>query len=294
MSADVHLKTSAITGNNRMLNRDQFLEFFSLTNYRNYCQAEGDTRTFIFDQSSWVFLQSKLERHIGLSFPANPEFLYGAKIWDDLKKRTEICRLSNLSPSSYVCYETCSAIAQLAGIKSLREWYVRIPRDFRQYNLAIPGDPSKNYGEAWNGWGAFLGTQRLCTRDIAKTKWRYEDAKRYVRKYGISTVKEYRAFIKTPAADPRLPKRPDDFYADLGWQGWSNFLKPRFVSYAEAKKLMAPFGLRTESDFRKLGKKGRPAGVPSLPYVFYGDEFESWADFLGYTGTVNYQKRRSS
>lgn len=276
-----------------MFTRDQFLELFSLTNYRNAILY--DCPQFVITKSSWPKFRGILFDHTGLEFPLDLTEVYGDGLWDKLDARTSLVVSRNRFPPPSICYKTCSAMAQLAGIRSLRDWFDKIPNGFRKLNLAVPGDPPKAYADVWQGWGEFLQTKRLSTQEVRKHKWGYADAKRFVQKYEIKKVDEFREFMKTPLADSRLPKRPDHFYAGKGWKGWSDFLCPRFLTYKQAKKVMKPFGLRTESDFRKLGKAGkRPDGIPSLPYVTYGDEFESWADFLGYEGSITYPKRRQS
>lgn len=281
--------TSLTNGNQQMLNRDQLLELFSLTNHRNLTRGNPEN---LITQSNWPMLQRQWQEIAGIEFPAKLELSFGDNIWPLLDHRTNLCNQERTPAHAYVCYDTCSRVAQMAGICTLRDWFERIPKGFRHFEIALPGDPSKSYKEAWKGWGDFLGTARKSTSAIRKQKLNYHDSRKFIQAYGITTVREYRDFLDTPAADPRLPRRPDDFYSDNGWVSWADFLVPRFVSYQDAKALMKPFGLRTEADFRKLGKKGRPEGVPSLPYVFYENEFESWADFLGFEGEIRYRKRK--
>lgn len=274
-----------------MLSRDQFLELFSLSNYRNIIYEKPQ---LVITEKSWSKYRQLFLKKTSVELPLNITDTYDSLIWGELDQGTKTLVALNKRPPPIASYETASAMAKMGGITSLRDWFAKIPTKFREFNIAVPGDPPKAYAEIWPGWGEFLQTKRIATQNMHKHQWNYEEAKRYVNGFKIKTVQQFRDFMETPAGDPRIPKRPDNLYKDNGWAGWSEFLSPRFHSYEEAKKVMAPYGLRTEADFRKLGKDGkRPEGIPSLPYVTYEKEFESWADFLGYQGEINYPKTRN-
>ena len=66
-----------------------------------------------------------------------------------------------------------------------------------------------------------------------------------------------------------------------------------FVSYEEAKQVMKPYDLGSETDFRKLcSDKRRPSEIPSNPDKYYKENNFTWGDFLG-TGRVQTQKRKN-
>lgn len=277
--------------NSPLLSRDQFLELFSLSNYRNIIYGKPQ---FVITEKNWPKYRQLFSKQTTVELPVNLAYSYDDFIWNELDKRTKALVALNKRPPPIASFETASTLAKIAGITSLRDWFAKVPTRFREFNIAIPGDPPKAYVETWTGWGTFLQTKRIATQAMHKHQWSYEESKRYVNAYKIKTVEQFRDFMKTPAGDPRIPKRPDNLYKDNGWISWSDFLSPRFYSYEKAKEIMKPYGLRTESDFRKLGKDGkRPDGIPSLPYVTYEKEFESWADFLSFEGKVNYRKKHS-
>ena len=64
---------------------------------------------------------------------------------------------------------------------------------------------------------------------------------------------------------------------------WSNWGRSRtYRSYADAKKFIKTFGIKTRSDWRKFVKSNhKPDDIPSVPYSVYREEWTSWDDFLG-------------
>lgn len=279
-----------------MLSCTQFVEIIGLTNFK---LKKADKYT----SDSWTEKFDTLSRISKLPFPRDPIAAYGDSIWlsvkaeeDKFAQERNLFKHQNKSSNSRskpprVSYQVASEIAKISNITSLRQWFDVYATRFKPLKLAIPAYPGKVY-EEWENWGVFFGTNRPATH-LAREGWvSYEEAKQIVRDWRVTTAREYQAFVGTHFANNRLPIRPDYVYEGQGWISWMEFLMPRHVDYQTAKVLMKPLGLRTEADFRKLGKKGRPAGVPAAPYSFYGNEFESWADFLGYEGPIDYPKRK--
>lgn len=280
-----------------MLSCTQFVEIIGLTNFK---LKKSDKYT----EESWSDKFDTLSQISNLPFPEDPVAAYGESIWRSVQETEDQFAQERLrfkqqnkdnnlrAKPPRVSYLVASEIARIANITSLRQWFDVYSKCFKPLKLAIPAYPGKIY-EEWENWGVFLGTNRPATHQARKVWVSYEEAKQIVRDWRVTTAREYQEFVGTHFANDRLPIRPDCAYEGEGWTSWTDFLTPRHVDYQTAKDLMKPLGLRTEADFRKLGKEGRPAGVPAAPYNFYGDEFESWADFLGYEGTVDYAKRKN-
>lgn len=289
----------------KMLEKDFFVELIAMLNQRQQpstaivsnklkelLERPVPTEQLFCNPGNWDQHRATLANIAKIELPDDPATTYGQDVWDLITAAYNQYEPWDRRALPMVSYGCCSAVAQLCAIKSMRAWFDHHSSCFKPMSLPFPVYPSVQYSE-WENWGTFLGTGTTASKDQSKQILTYKQAKKLVHDWGITSFNEYREFVEDHFSDQRLPKRPDDYYANRGWTSWAEFLKPRFVDYKTAKKLMKPLGLRTESDFRKLGKEGRPVGVPSAPATYY-KEFESWADFLGDTSKRHYPKRRSS
>lgn len=102
--------------------------------------------------------------------------------------------------------DEAAAQARAHGITSQRQYF--------QWDRpeGVPARPDIVYANCgWRGWAAFLGTQYVSI----------EEASRLAQVAGITSSRRYFAWAKSV---PEVPNRPDLFYADCGWRGWTVFL----------------------------------------------------------------------
>lgn len=272
---------------NIMLSRSVFVELMAIYNIKNVNKIDS--------REGWLAANlGELKKH----FSSDPIKQYGAAIWSEVKSEQALIEKKNkylglTKRTLFVSYLTASKLACAVGISSMRDWNARHKVFFTAYSLPVPSSPHLAYKDkGWEGWGEFLNTGRTQDYDFLP----YKEAKRIVEALGIKTTGQFKEFVNSPLAHPNFPKRPDHVYKDI-WVGWMDFLASKFVSYKEAREILKPLKLCSEGDFRALGKSNlRPEGIPSHPYVFYADEFISWAHFLGWEDEIerdNYSSSKS-
>ena len=261
------------------LSRSTFVDLISAITLRTHFNKVSLSNPPVTpDATSWKSIEIG---QIGEYLPRSPGHQYGSDIWgviaQSVHKRlsdTEVGRAS--SKRVFVSYKTASEIAQIMGISSMRDWSRVHATAFSPFDLPIPYSPSTSYKSQWLGWESFLGKPR------SQGFLSFKEARELIHSQGIKTANEFREYASGPFAHPQMPKRPDAVYQGE-WGGWIDFLAPKFLPYAEAREVMAKMRLRSEHDFRLLGQTGcRPIGIPSHPSVYYGEEFVSWAHFLGW------------
>ncbi|WP_076923204.1 hypothetical protein [Pseudoalteromonas sp. SK20] len=114
----------------------------------------------------------------------------------------------------------------------------------------------------------------------------YHELKQLVRKYKVSSIREWKRALKEERLPGIFPSAPHSYYSNF--EGWEAFLAPkrsRFLDWNEAKKrakaLREEYSLKTAYDWRWLSREGkRPSELPSAPDYYY-TEFTSWKDFYG-------------
>lgn len=134
-------------------------------------------------------------------------------------------------------------------------------------------------------------------------------AKEWARSTHMQTEEDWREWIDNGEKKiPLIPSKPDEAYADLGWEGWQDFLndaavkastekaplvsedlesvkkrKPRLLPWISARMWARSMHMETEEDWKEWidnGEKKTPL-IPSKPDEVYADSgWEGWQDFL--------------
>lgn len=124
---------------------------------------------------------------------------------------------------------------------------------------------------------------------IARINWRpYEEAKDYVQRLKLNSLKEWFNFCRKSEELPKdIPVSADRIYHSK-WKNWGDFLgtnrirnKDRiFLSYKEAKKIIHKKKFKSQREFFfYTKKKDFPLNIPKQPAFKYKD-FINWYDFL--------------
>ena len=118
--------------------------------------------------------------------------------------------------SNWMSYESAKKLIQSLGITTTRqfnEWSKKNrPPDF-------PSNPYSAYKKEWRGWGDFLGTGRIITKNWMS----YEEAKAFIQSEGITSESSYRRWRKKGLRPLNFPANPDRGYKEH-WRGWREFL----------------------------------------------------------------------
>ncbi|ASI89633.1 gamma-mobile-trio integrase GmtZ [Vibrio mediterranei] len=163
-------------------------------------------------------------------------------------------------------YSEAQKKAQEMGIKTSKEYKNRYKEDPR---LIL--NVSRGYSRDWTGWKEFLmtGVNPYCS---------FEEASKAAINIGILSGVDYK---RKKHKDPKLPSNPDQKYKGK-WKGWANFLGRNSVEnykfISEASESVFNLGIRSQVQYSKRYKEDPK--LPSLPSLFYKDEWVNWYSFL--------------
>ncbi|RZD42617.1 MAG: hypothetical protein CXT78_09225, partial [Thaumarchaeota archaeon] len=137
----------------------------------------------------------------------------------------------------------------------------------------IPSSPNTTYKKDFKGYGDWLGTGTVHTK-----QWRsFTDAREFARALNLKGNQEWREYCKSGNKPDDIPANPNTTYKK-DFKGFGDWLGTGTV----APKLNLK-GYKEWITYCKSGNK--PDDVPANPYQTYKKDFKGMGDWLG-TGTV--------
>ena len=167
--------------------------------------------------------------------------------------------------------------------------------------LDIPLKPERAYkNEGWKGYPDWLGNKKRASPKFNKYI-PFSSAKAFVHTLSLKNAKEWGNFCKGEMPDlglkpQNIPTHPERAYADLGWQGYGDWLGTnnpsphfrQFLSYEEAKIFVHQLNLKSRAEWNQycsgeiLGKSQLPNNIPKDPNTVYRNKgWISVGDWLG-------------
>ena len=191
----------------------------------------------------------------------------------------------------YRSFPDARKFVQSLELKSGQEW--------REYTKSgnrpsdIPTTPARVYKNEWKGMGDWCGTGTVAPQ--LKEYWSFKKARNYVRKLGIKSSRDWRAYAKSGKLPKDIPSNPVEVYKSKGWIGsgdWlgtgtiSNQLRA-FWSFKKARNYVRKLGLNSKENWFAYAKSGKlPKEIPIDPSKSFKEKgWIGWGDWCG-TGTV--------
>jgi len=117
-----------------------------------------------------------------------------------------------------------------------------------------------------------------------------------VQKFGLNSQSDWFVFLNSNNKPDNIPNDPYTYYKNKGWVSWGDFLgsgivatyKKKFITYNEAKSFVKKMNLKSKTEWEEYCKYGnKPENISVDPSQTYKNEWNGWADFLGYLGNGN-------
>jgi hypothetical protein len=154
------------------------------------------------------------------TIPYSPEKEYKNAGWKDLG---DYLGTGNEKPSKKerMNYAQAKLYIQAIGLKTEVDFYTWRTTTMRPDTF--PPDPYRYYGDEFEGWGKFLGTNRVANQD--RTYWEYDQAKAFLKPLHIQSRKSFKQLFDMGVIPSQIPKRADAYYMKHGtWVSFSDFL----------------------------------------------------------------------
>ena len=180
-------------------------------------------------------------------------------------------------------YNEIKEYAHSLHLKNVKEWYEYIKKnDIPSY---VPSNPKEVYtNRGWISWSDFLNTNNISDNIKADNYISYEDAKKWTHANlkDIKTVEQWREFTKIDSFPIFIPRKPNRYYKNRGWENWGMFLNTNkianqnriFLNYDDCKNYIKNnYDIKTSTIFRKMAKdKIFPLFIPSNPDKKYKND----------------------
>lgn len=186
----------------------------------------------------------------------------------------------------YYSYNELKLKVKEFNIKSKIEYFKIYKKLMGDNGIKAPMNPNKfhNYKHEWDGWDEFLDKNKY---------YSYQELKVIVNNVGIKSNKEYLKRYKelTNEHGVKAPDKPYRFYKGE-WSNWYDFIPERitkkqknsnkYYKFEDLKEIVRKNKIYTSfqywDKYKTLSSNGLEA--PCNPYIYYGDECNSWKDLL--------------
>ena len=196
----------------------------------------------------------------------------------------------------FLPYEEAREFVHKLGFKSTSEWrkYCKKRPKF------LPASPEKVYKDkGWINFGDFIGTNNFRNKD--RVYLSFEQSLLFSRSLNLMNEKEWRNWKKHNTIPENIPAKPEVYYKDSGWCGYSFWLKnelkisnskKNFLEFDKAKLLVRELGFKTVLQWKEYCKSNmKPINIPSDPERVYKlSGWKNMGDWLGVEITSNRNK----
>jgi hypothetical protein len=163
-----------------------------------------------------------------LWLPSNPNLAYRGEGWAGMRDWLGIGDKVAPRGSAMRSFEDARKFARNLGLKTWGEWRVYVAGnrpDLPPKPVDVPSVPQACYRtNGWITWADFLGGDKTAWHQVT---WReFNSAREFARNLGLSSSKQWRAWIKSGMKPADIPSNPEKAYAGL-WLGWSDWLGNR-------------------------------------------------------------------
>ncbi len=178
----------------------------------------------------------------------------------------------------FLDYKQARKYVHALKLKNNTEWLQYTKSGKKPNN--IPANPHQTYAKkGWDGVPDWLGNGNLS--NINRTYLTFDKCKKFVKKLGIKTQKDWERYSKSNNRPDNIPSHPDRIFKQ-NWIGWGDFLgtgrvanqDKTFLSKSDAQKIVRElakkYNIGTIEDWKIAVKKGIiPDNIPSAPWHVY-------------------------
>jgi hypothetical protein len=187
--------------------------------FREFSGARNFVRKLnIKDNKAWREYCTSSRRPIDI--PTNPNTVYANRGWLGWGDWLGTENTSN-AKRKFVAFEKAREYARSLNMKDQKAW--QLFSKSGKLPVYIPTAPQRTYrGKGWLSWGHWLGNTNVHSSQMEFRP--FLEARQYVRSLRLKRKEDWYALAKAGKKPIDIPRNPDAYYMDAGWENWADFL----------------------------------------------------------------------
>ena len=174
-------------------------------------------------------------------------------------------------------FQAARAFVRSKGLTNQAEWRTFCRSGGKPDD--IPATPEGVYKAEWRGFGDWLGTGAVATRD--RQFQSFQAARAFVRSKGLTSQAEWTSYCRSGGKPDDIPATPAGVYK-AEWRGWRDWFGTEFRSFQAARAFVRSKGLTNRADWTRYCRSGeKPDDIPVTPERVYKAEWRGTGDWLG-------------
>ena len=253
--------------------------------YRNFEDARKFARSLNLKSSTeWAEYVKSGKKPFDI--PSNANNTYKKSGWKGFQDW-----LGNSSKSSskdYCSFDEARKFAKSLKLNSSSEW-----RDYCKKNeipIYIPKNPYYYKDKGWKGYGDFLGTGTIASRNRVYKD--FSSARKFIHSLKLKSSNEWFIYLKEGVKPNDIPTKPERTYKDKGWIGMSDWLghgktthhNIKYREFDKARTFARSLKLSNVKEWKEeyCRSLNKPQDIPTNAYQKYKNSgWKGWSDFLG-------------
>jgi hypothetical protein len=155
--------------------------------------------------------------------------------------------------------------ARNLGLKGKNEWEAYC-KSGNKPNY-IPSSPKNNYKKDFKGFGDWLGTGHVASKDAVFRS--FVEAREFARNLKLKNITEWREYCKSGNKPNYVPSNPNKIYKNE-FKGVGDWLGNEWRSFEEARHFVRKLGLKNHKEWFEYCKSGdKPDDIPVKPWNSY-------------------------
>jgi 3-mercaptopyruvate sulfurtransferase SseA len=170
-------------------------------------------------------------------------------------------------------FESAREFVGSLGLKNNTEW--RLYCNSGDMPDDIPSHPDGTYKNKWKGYGDWLGTGTVATKD--KIYRPFKEARKFARELELKSSTEWNAYCKSGNKPHDIPRNADRTYKN-DFKSWGDWLGTGIISrkdkiyrpFKETREFVRSLGLKNRDEWDDYCKSGnKPDDIPTNPWRTY-------------------------
>lgn len=272
---------------------------------KNHYKCKNCNKKYSYENGEFELVHNTLYLNCECGYETEISVATGNEEFSEVDSGIKVDVIYEKKDNYYLSFEDAKNFVKKLKLKTefdWREYCNNKLEEFLKKPSYIPEHPELIYNNEWISWSDWLNIDNQTNSiNISEIKKRnsskqveflsFEDARNFVRKLGIETVKDWQTYcinelVGYERKPDNIPRSPEQVYRRKGWINYKDWLHEKRMSFQEAKEFVNKLNLKTKNEWYNYcqGKISdlpvKPKNIPRDPDLRYRGEWINWEDWL--------------